>query len=791
MNLIRDLRVAARRMRWISGLAIIAFGLGIGATTAVFSIFNGVLIQPLPYPDPDRLVVVYGTQPTCSTCPASYPKYIDWKNRNHVFSAIGGSSPVSFVVTGNGEPTKLTGIRTTASLGDVFGVKPLLGRWYTEQEDQFGGPKVAVLSHGFWTTRFSAAPGVMGRKIVLDDEPYEVIGVMPPSFTHRGGNIYVPLQRKLDPATRGNHFLATYARMMPGVTLNQAATEMRALGEVLAREYKYNHGIDVVSYREVVVGNIRTPLRILLGVVFLVLLIACANVANLLLASGLARRRELAIRVALGAGQKDLAIQLTTESVLLAVIGGGLGLLLAQWALDAFIVLAKNQIPCSAIIAIDSRVLVFTALVSIGVGIFCGIWPLMLMRTRELSTLVREGDTRTGTAAGRTLGNALVVAEIAVAFTLLAGAGLLVKNLIMLQSRDAGIRTDRVVAFDLSLSGSRYKTPEQVVEFYRELYSRLSQISGAESVGMTSHLPMYNFGFNGEFQIEGGTPWGADDAPLVEYRWMFGDYLKTMGVPLLKGRMLDQRDGKGSNAVLINHAMAEKFWPGKDPLGKRFGQDSDVSHWFEVAGVIGDIRSLGLTGTAPYEFYRTIEQSSFSAMTVVIRTRDEDPTKIVPSARQIVASIDAALPMASVQTMEQVVSASVGQPKLMSSLTGLFGGLAGLLAMVGVYGVMAYNVRRQRRDFGIRIALGADQRRVRSVVVGKGLVLAAIGVGLGSVGALLLTGVLKTMLNDVKPTDPAVFIVTAVGVLIVSILASYLPARSASRVDPMVVLRDS
>ncbi len=789
-----DLKVAVRtivRSRFVAILAIVAFALGIGVTTAVFSIFNGVLLQPLPYPDPDELVVVYGTQPACSTCPASFPKYIDWKTRNHVFSAMGGSTQTSFVMTGAGEPARVNGVATTASLTDVFGVKPEIGRWYTEQEDQFGGPKLAVLSHDFWTEHFAADRTVLGRTVTLDGAPYEIIGVMPATFSHRRGELFVPLQRKYDPATRGNHFLATYARLKKGVTLKQGTTEMRTLGEVLAREYGYNHGIDVQSYREAVVGDIRTPLHVLLGAVFLVLLIACANVANLLLASALARRREMAIRTALGATRRDLARQLVTESLLLALAGGALGAVLAEWTLTAFIALAGSQLPRATTIAIDGRVLAFTAVVSIAVGIFCGLWPLVLLRSRELAFVIREGDTRTGTASGRRFGNGIVVAEIAIAFALLVGAGLLAKNLVLLRSRDAGIRTERIVGFDMGLAVATFSSPVKFVAFYREVFSRLSQVGGVEGVGMTSHLPMYNFGYNGEFQIEGTAPWGPNDAPLVEYRWMFGDYLKTMGIPLIKGRMLDASDGRDSTSVLINKAMAEKFWPGKDPIGKRFGQDKDTNKWFEVVGVLGNIRSYGFTRNAPYEFYRTIEQSAFSAMTVVIRTRAEDPNTIVPTARRIVASIDPSLPIASVQTMEHVVSESVGQPRLMSALTGLFGGLAGVLTMVGVYGVMAYNVRRQRREFGIRVALGANAGGVKRLVVGRGLVLASLGVTLGAVFSFFLAGLLKTMLNDVKPADPMVFGMTALSVLAVVLLASYIPARSAARVDPMVVLRES
>lgn len=771
-------------------LAVLAFALGIGVTSAVFSIFNGVLLRPFPFPDPEELVVVYDTQPACSTCPASFPKYMDWKARNTVFAAIGGSSQVAYTLTGSGEPVRVRGSASTASIRDVLRVEPLLGRWFTEQEDQFGGPLVVVLSHGLWMRQFNGAASVIGQRVTLDGKAYEVIGVMPPNFRY-GRELFVPLQRKLDPATRGNHFMPTIARLKNGVPLERAVAEMRTLGQQLAREFGHNHGVDVRSYSEVIVSGVRTSLHVLLGAVLLVLAIACANVANLLLASGLARQREFAIRMALGARSRDIARQLITESLLLAAAGGLLGVLLARWAVRVFVWLAGNQLPRADTIDVDARVLGFTAAVSLVVGLVCAVWPLLRLRSRDLTGTVRENDNRTASASGRRLGSGLVVAEIALAFALLVGAGLLVKNLVLLTNRDAGINTEKIVSFVVSPAGPRYGSPDQVVAFYRDLHGRLAQVEGVERTGMTSHLPMVDFGWNGEFQIEGNLPWDANQAPLVEYRWMYGDYLQTLGVPLLKGRLLDSRDSKGTRTVLINSAMAEKFWPGQDAIGKRFGQGRDRSAWYEVVGVIGNIRSLGLARTSPYEFYRTLEQSSFNSMTIVMRTSAADPTSVMPAARQIVRSLDPALPITQTQTMETVVANSVGQPRLMSALTGLFGTLAGLLAMIGVYGVMAYDVRRQRREYGIRLALGADAARVRNLVVGRGLALAAIGTAIGAAGAWLLGGLIGALLNDVKPTDMWVFGGTTLAVLAVATLASYLPARAAGRVDPMVVLRDA
>jgi putative ABC transport system permease protein len=788
----QDIRFSIRtaiRTRSVAILAILAFALGIGVTTAVFSIFNGVLLAPLPYPGPDELVMIYDTQPACATCPASFPKYIDWKTRNQVFAAIGGSTFASFVMTGLGSAEQVTGMYTTASLHDVFRVDPQLGRWYVEEEDRFGGPKVVVLAYKFWQRRLQGDPSVVGRRLIFDGEPYDVIGVMPERFSHRNADLFVPLQRKLDPSTRGNHFLSTYARLKPGVPLDRATREMRTLGESLAREFGHNHGIDVRSYREIIVGGVRGPLQVLMGAVLCVLLIACANVANLLLASGLSRRREIAVRLALGAGHWQIARQLVAEALLLASAGGALGLLLAIWIVRVFVVLAANSLPRAATIHVDVTVLGFTAALTVLVGIVCGLSPLIRLQLATLTTALREGDTRTASGTA-TFGNGLVVGEIAVAFALLVGAGLMVKNLMLLERRDAGITTDHVIAFDIAPSGPRYREEAARRMLYRGLDERLARLGGVQYVGLTSHLPMYRFGNNGEMTREGGNPWGANENPLVEYRYFYGDYLKALAIPLVRGRPLDARDGAGSLNVLVNQAMAEKFWPGHDPIGKRFGQGADASKYYTVVGVVGNIRSFGLAARTPYEFYRTTDEAAPNSMTVVLRSGGIDPASLIPSARSIVSALDSNLPITSVQTLEEVVSASVGQPRLLSALSGLFGALAGLLAMVGIYGVTAYNVRRQRREFGIRLALGADPGAVQRLIVRRGAVVAAAGIAIGWVAGLLLTRLLGSMLNDVKPTDPGVFAANAALVLVVAMAACYLPARWAGRVDPAVVLRN-
>jgi putative ABC transport system permease protein len=768
--------------------AILAFALGTSITTAVFSLFYGVLLKPLPYPNPDELVAVYDTQPACKTCPASFEKYTEWKQRNQVFQAIGGSFNPLVVVTGLGEPERVSAVRATATLLDVFQARPALGRWFTEAEDQLNGPKVVVLSDGYWRRRLSADPNVLGRTLTIDDDSYEVIGVMPETFQHRRAEIFMPVARNYTPGQRGTHFLATYARLKPGVTPLQAQKEMVALGATLAKEFGHNHGIDVQPYAQVVTGTVALPLRVLMGAVCLVLLIACANVANLLLASGLARRREFAVRTALGATRWDLARQLLLESATLGVVGGVVGLAAAEWIVRAFVRLADTILPRASTIGIDPTVMLFAFVVALATGVFCGLWPVLRISTRTLAHDVREGDLRT-TQGGR-LGESLVVAEIALAFSLLVGAGLLVKNLMGLEAQETGFSSERLVAFDVSPTGTRYKDTARQQDFYHQLLPKLAAVPGVTRVGVTSHLPMYQFGWNGEVTLEGGNPWKPNDAPLVEYRWVGGDYFNAMGIAIRRGRAFDSRDRQGTTGVaIVSEFTAGKFWPGQDPIGKRLSKGGPSNPLLEVVGVAHDVLTFGLTRKTPYELYVPIEQNPFGAMTVVLRTNAPDPTTVVPAARQAVASVDALLPVARVQTMDEVVSRSVTQPRLLSSLSALFAGLAGALAAVGVYGVMAYTVRRQRREFGIRMALGADPRRVRTLVARRGLILGLIGVAIGAGTALLLTRTMQALLADVKPADPLVFTLTAVGLIVVALVAGYIPARQASRTDPLVVLR--
>lgn len=795
-RLLSDIRSGARALRRIRGastLAVLAFALGIGITTAVFSVFYGVLLKPLPYPEADRMVRIFDVQPACGTCPASFTKFVDWRTRNTVFEEVAGVNARSGVVTGLGDAERVPITYSSWSVPAVFKTAPAIGRWFTESEDVPGGEKVVVIGHRYWIDRLAADPNVLSRSLTIDGDSYRVIGVMPPDFMITS-SLFRPLYMAPDPAKRGNHFLPVYARLKPGVTLAQAQKEMVALGAVLAKEFGHNHGIDVQSYPWLVLGNITQPLRLLMGAVSLVLLIACANIANLLLASGTARRREFAVRAAIGATRWDLARQLLTESVMLALVGGALGLVLAQAAIRLFVTMAENIVPRTTFVSLDPTVLLFAAALSVATGIFCGLWPMLRLDVRSLAAATREGDQRAGgDSVSRRFGNGLVIAEIALAFSLLAGSGLLLKNLMRLEGREIGFDVTHTVAFDLPTNSARYATNEQLRAFYDELMPQLAQLPRVEHVAASTQLPMYSFGSNGEVSVEGGNPWPSNAAPLVEQAAITADYFAAIGIKVLQGRAFDTRDRIGSEPVtIVSKSTAEKLWPGRDPIGRHMQATSapDATRpWLTVVGVADDVRSFGFERAVPYQMYAPSSQQGFGAMTVIMRVGGADPAAVIPEVRRVVRSIDTSLPVAKVQTLASVVSTNVSQPRLISVLTTVFGALAGLLAAVGVYGVMAYNVRRDRRQFAIRLALGADPARVRRLILMRGVTLGAAGVLLGGLGALWLTGFVRSLLSDVTPTDPWVFSGAAVTLFAVAVIACARPAFVAAKTDPMTALR--
>jgi putative ABC transport system permease protein len=787
----QDVRFGIRLLVRTPGVlvpAVLALALGIGANSAVFSVVYGVLFKPLPFPEPDRLVAVYDTQPTLKTAPASYPKYVEWRDQNHVFDAVGGWTPGTAVLTGRGDPERVKIARATASLFRVFRAPAIAGRWFREDEDQPGGPKVVLLAHGFWQRRFGADQGIIGRTITLDDVPRTVVGVMSPDFSLRTAEAIVPLAMAFDEKTRGNHFLSTFARLKAGVSVAQAQREMVALGRRLAKEHFHNHGIDVRAYREVVIGDARLPLLLLFATVAFVLLIACANVANILLARATTRRHEMAVRSALGAGRARLARQLLTESVLLSLAGGLVGLGVAWAGVRAFVAFAPPVVPRMATISLDVTVVLFTLGLALVTGITFGLAPALQVSRQALSeTLKQDGGRTAGSRATRRAGNALVVVEVSLAFVLLAGAGLMLKSLVQLEQQDVGFVPDRVLAFDVALPASRYDSDDKIRAFYRDALEGLSSMPGVVSVGATSGLPLYNFGTNGDFSIEGKSLWKPSEAPLAEMRAIGGEYFKTLGIPLVRGRLFTPHDVETNAPVaVINRAMAERFWPNEDPIGKRISIWTGAPH--EIVGIVGSVRTYTPASQPAFEVSCPLAQKPAAAMTIIVRAKGE-PTALTAAIRRRMATLDPHQPLSNVQTMEEVVAQSLARPRLFSALTAAFAGVAAILALIGVYSLISYAVSQQIREFAIRIAMGADAATIVRLVLRRGMGLAIPGIAIGVLAALGLTRLMRAMLYQVEPTDPVVIAAAAGGMSAAAFLACYLPARGAARVDPVVILK--
>lgn len=805
-ELLRDTRYALRsfaRAPAFTAAVLLTLALGIGINAAVFSVVYGVLFKPLPYPEPDRLVVVYDTQPppmNCPTCPASYPEYVDWRDRNEVFEAIGASEPRRLVMTGRGDAEELPGAAVSASLFRVFGVGPQFGRWFTEEEDGPGGPNVAILSDRLWAGRFGRDPRVLGQTIVLNDTPRTIVGVMPKGFAHRGADLFVPLAERLDERMRNRHRFSVYGRLKAHITIDRARTEMIALGHRLARERNATHGIDVRAYHSVVVRppNFLDPSRakpadlllVLQAAVIFVLLIACVNVANLQLARTAARRREIAVRTALGASPPRLARQFLTEGLLLPLAGGVLGLGLAYGAVRAFVTLAPPVLPRMATLGIDVPVLLFTLAVAIAAGVAFGLTPLLHVRRGSLGALTDSGSRLAGGTMSRRVGQALVVTTIALSVTLLVGAGLTVKGLWLLHRQDLGFQVDGILTFTASLPMSRYPSEDLARDFYARAIERLRAVPGVQRAGAINNLPLRPTHQNAFIEVEGKTLWEPENAPLVEQRFVTGDYHQVMSIPLVRGRHLtDADDERSKPVVLVNQRLADLCWPNEDPIGKRvrFGRPE----WAEVVGVIADARILRPDETPPLEAASPHRQAPVSSLSFVLQTGTADPAALGNAIRREMAALDAELPLKNLATMETVASESLAQPKLISTLLSGFALLAAVLALVGVNGLMAYTISRQRYEYGIRLAMGASPGSLARMILARGGMLAAVGAGFGIVAALALTRVLAAWLYQVAPTDASVMAAACLVVVVAALAACIAPARTVARVDPVETLRAS
>ena len=771
--------------------AILALALGIGANTAVFSVVYAILLKPMPFPEAQQLIYAYDTFPAVPFAAVSWPKYVVLRDGSRTLTALGALAPGTVTITGRGEPQQAIAMRVSGDFFKVFEVSPAYGRWLNRDDDVPNGGKAIMLSWGVWQRRFGGDPRIVGQTMTVNGDSYTVAGVMPPSFNYPAGTeVWVPLAVPANTNNLGN-FLKLVGRMKPGVTVEQASDDLRALSTAYNAPLKLQRDEKVIGLHDFLTQFNRPMLLLMQGAVAFVLLVACANVANLLLARSVGRQRELSIRAAIGAGRFRLVRQLLTESVLLSCAGGVVGVLIASWLLRMFLSFAPANFAGVQTVRIDTQVLLFTLAAAVLTGLVFGVAPARRGFQTDPNDGLRDTGARGATSgASKGASRALVVAEIAIAMVLVVGAGLMVKSLLRLQAQSGGFRPDGVLTFALSLPPGRYPT-DRLSESYDRVVEQVRSVPGVQAAGAINLLPLVNFGYNTSFNIVGRPPFpNQDRAPILELRAVTSDYFEAMGIPLLKGRKFNDADTpKSAQVMIINQTMADKFWPNASPIGQRISFGPGTANENEIVGVVGDTRSLSLSSTPVPESFFPLSQFPQTGMTMVVHTELSDPTSLLPAIRQRISSIDPDLPLVKPRTMETIIASSAGTARLTSVLTSVFGMLAGLLATVGIYSLIAYSVAQRTRELGIRVALGADRGTVLRLIVGEGLVLALIGIAIGLAGAAMLTSTLRTMLFEVSPLDPVVIGLTCVGITIVTMVASYVPARRAIRVDPMHALR--
>ncbi len=803
---LQDLRFGARGLARSPGFAAVALAtiaLGIGANTAIFSVVNAVLIRPLPYPQPERLVAVFQTLPSQGVAQtgASYPNYVDWQARAKSFDALAAIRMHDYTLTEQGDPALIIAATVTSNLFRILQTPPLLGRTLAASDDDPSAPPVAVIGERLWRSRFNADPAIVGKPILLDRQACTVVGVMPAAFKTPPETppveLWLPLTH--DPVfgdlstRRAGHYLRIVARLKTGTPIAPAEAELAAIQRTLSRDHpKENEGwgIRIVPLAESLVGGARTSLIVLLGAVGLVFGIACVNVANLLLTRASARSREVAIRTALGASRGRLIRQFLAEGLVLAAAGGALGFAMAAASLRALRAWLPPDLPRLSEIGLDGAVLLFALAISLLSALVFGVVPAFRASSPNLSGALKEGSAGAGEGRGkRRLRGLLVVTETALAFVLLAGAGLLTKSFLRLQSVPPGFQASNVLTAGLSLPRNQYSKPEEWIGFYERLVERLQIQPGVEAAAAVLPLPLTGGGLNLAFTIE-GRPAAAPGADFsANYTALTPDYFRVLGIPLLRGRLVTAGDARSAPKVcLISDAFARRHFPHDDPLGHRlvFGFKEGVAR--TIVGVVGDVKRDGLGAPSQPEMYVPFEQDPWWAAYLAIRTKG-DPVALTAAVRREVAALDPTLPLADIEPMAHIVSESVQQPRFRTTLLGLFGLTALLLAIIGIYGVIAYDVGRRAREIGIRLALGAREGDVLRLVVGQGLVLTGAGLAAGLAGALLLTRFLTTLLFETRPLDPATYAGVALLLLAASLLACWIPARRALKVDAMSVLR--
>jgi putative ABC transport system permease protein len=788
-----------------TALVIVTLALGIGASTAIFSIVNTVLLRPLPYRNAERVVAIQEVNKEGKRGQVTPANFLDWRAQNTVFEHLAAilTRPANLGFDDHAERVDLA--MTSANFFAVFGTEAERGRLFIPTDEQAGHAPIVVVSHALWQRRFGSDPEVVGKPIILDGQSYTVIGIAPEGFQYPDKTeVWVPpfrlapiLNERMDPTqVRGWGMLAAVGLLKPGVSLGQAVGEMETITARLRQQYpdtnnrRFNR---VVSLHEHLVGETSKMLLLLFGAVGFVLLIACANVANLLLASAASRQKEMAIRTALGASRWRVMQQLFTESTILALAGGAVGLLLALWGVALMTRLLPQEFPRLDEIKMDWRVLGFTLGASMLTGILFGLAPaLQISRTDVQESLKESGRGASSSRRHNRLRHLLIVGEVALSVVLLVGAGLLFRSFLQLQSVKAGFTPQQLLTLRLTPSGPRYARDADYMSFYSQVMQRVGELPGVQVVGAINTLPLAK-GPTAGIWIEGGPLLTQDKWPSTNYRGVSSDYFRAMNIPVVQGRSFTERDNQSAPLVMIvNQAMAHRDFPNVNPVGKRInlgGKDPKGQPiWQEIIGVTGDFRNLELRDEASPEFYTSALQDTWTGMSVVVRTTTE-PAGLVPEIRHIVADVDKSAPVSEVKTMENIVSEAVSQPRFNLFLLGLFSSIALLLSAAGIYGVTAYAVTQRTHEFGIRMALGAQVSDVLKMILGQGMLLIAIGVVIGLAASFALTRLLKTLVFGVSVTDPLTFVAITMVLMLVALLACYIPARRATKVDPLVALR--
>lgn len=802
----QDLRYGVRMLAKKPGftlLAVLTLALGIGANTAIFSVVNGVLLKPLPYREPEQLIRLFERSDRQPRFPMSPGDFQDYRDRNQTLSGLALYTRQDLELSDPARPERWVAMQITAGFFELLGQKPMLGREFTRQDEAPGANQVVILSNALWRRRFNGDSKIVGQSITLLGRPFTVVGVLPPGVQHVGGDYRsTPHGESVDAwwpvelpaqAIRFAHYLNAIGRIKPGVTLEQADADLNLIARQLAEQFpNTNQGwtIAVRSLHEEIVGRSRALLWVLLGVVFFVLLIACVNIANLLLARATSREREIAVRAALGARPGRIVRQMLTESLLLALLGGIVGVGLSQWAIDAVRSLGPEQLPRLQAIAIDGRILLFTLGVAVVTGILFGLAPALHARGIHLNELMKEGGRSGVGSRQRRLRDALVVAEVALALALLVGAGLLMRSFLKLQQTDAGFRPDRVLTASLSLPRARYNDATKAIAFHDRLLEKMSALPGVQSAGLTSDLPWTGYDENAGFSIEGKS-FPPNDGPSGRYHYVSADYFRTIGTPLIAGRFFSSVDRKDApRALLINQSLAERYWPGESAVGKRitFASKPTEKDWLTIVGVVGDVKDFPTSPAAEPAFYLAMSQSFDPRIFLAVRSAVE-PLKMAETVRGALREIDPELPIADVRTLDSVASAAVGGQRFALWLVGLFAALAVGLASIGVYSVLTFLVEQRTHEIGVRMALGAGLGDVLSLTLRQGMKPVLGGIALGVAICFGITRLLKGLLFEVSATDPLTITVVAVSLAVVALFACYLPARRAARIDPMIALR--